>query len=101
MLIPNPESLIPSPESLEQQVEPPLHRSGTAGADHRVAAIDVRRRTDLPEDAAARARAQEAAEVHAVGQVEDFPPRLDPRLAAQLDLLQDVEIELREPGPPP
>ena len=68
--------------ALEQHLNRPLHRARSARSDDRVAAVDVRRRADLTEDAAARARAEERAEVHAIGDVEDFPSRLQPRVAA-------------------
>src|SRR2546425_7712581 len=84
---------------LRTELSAPLHRARPARADHRVAAVDVRRRSDLPKEAAAHAGALESAEVHAVRHVEDFPARLQPRIPLQLELFEDVEIELRETWP--
>src|SRR5262245_38726423 len=80
----------------KDHLEGPLHRPRPTSAEHWVAAVGVRRRSDLAERTAANTRAQEPTEIHAIGQVEDFPARLDPRSARQLELLDEIHVELRE-----
>src|SRR3954464_6015871 len=87
-----PESLIAS----EQHLQRPLHRARSAGSHHRIAAIDARRRADLAERRAANTGAQEAAEVHVIGHVEDLPSRLQPARVSELELLDDVHVQLGE-----
>src|SRR4030095_3025688 len=89
----------PRSAALKQNFKRPLHRAWAARSDDGVAAIDVRRRADLAEHAAACARAQERAEVHTIGHVEDLPARLNARVSAQLELLQDVQVQRRESRP--
>src|SRR5439155_17705381 len=74
---------------LEEHLQGPLHRARAARSDHRVASVDVGGRSDLPERAAPHARAQEPAEIDAIGDVEDLPARLNPRIPLDLELLED------------
>src|SRR5262245_45979703 len=58
--------LIPQILISEEHLEGPLHRARSTGSDHRIAAIHIRRRADLPEHPAAGAGAQESAEIDPV-----------------------------------
>src|SRR5438552_3616460 len=63
----------------EQYFKGPLHRSRAALRDDWIAGIDVGRRRNRSEHAAAKISTLRTAEVHAIEQIENLPARLDAR----------------------
>src|SRR3954447_903697 len=82
--------------ALEEHFQRPLHRARPALRDHRVASVDVRRRSDRAEQSAADVRALRRAKIDAVEEVEDLPSGLNPGVPLKMELLDDVHIQLRE-----
>src|SRR4051812_21230296 len=79
---------------LEQDLQRPLHGAGAALCNDGVPGVDVWRRTDRPERAAAHVGADRRAEVDAIQEIEDFPSRLDARVRARGERFDEIQVPL-------